>query len=75
MRPILSLLTVGLILVGFFVPLAWAVALVTGFLAVGSSPGGKREDGKAKTGGMLGWFWDDAIIAHKKAKGTMPKDD
>ncbi len=75
MRPIFNILTFALIVVGFFVPIAWGAALVTFVLAIGASPGGKREDGKARSGGLLGGMWDDAVISHKKQKGQMPKDD
>lgn len=75
MRPFFSTLTIILIVVGFFMPLAWAGAAVCAFLAIGASPGGKRADGKARTGGLLGGLWDDAVISHKKQKGQMPDDD
>jgi len=54
MRPIFNIFTFVLIVVGFFVPIAW-----------GASPGGKREDGKARSGGLLGGMWGDAVISHK----------
>ena len=74
MRPFFNLLTIIFVAIGFFMPFVWALAVVTIFLAIGSSPAGVRADGKAKTGGLLGGFWDDAVISHKKQKGKMPDD-
>ena len=75
MRPLFNLLTIIFVVVGFFIPIVWALAVVTAVLAIGSSPGGVRADGKSKTGGLLGGLWDDAVISHKRQKGQMPKDD
>ena len=65
MRTFFSLLTIGLILVGFFIPLAWAGAVITGIIAIGSAPSGKRADGKSGTGGLLGGVIDNAVVSSK----------
>lgn len=65
MRTFFSLLTIGLILVGFFFPLAWAGAVITGIIAIGSAPSGKRADGKSRTGGLLGGVIDNAVVSSK----------
>lgn len=58
------ILAIGLILVGFFFPPAWIGAVTTGLLAIAiAPPGGKRADGKRRTGGLLGGLWDDVAIA------------
>ena len=59
------LLTVGLILVGFFFSIAWVGAIFTGIIAIASTPSGKRADGKARTGGLLGGVIDDAVVSSK----------
>jgi hypothetical protein len=64
-RTFFAVLTIGFILVGFFAPLAWVGAVITGILAIGSAPPGRRPDGKKKTGGLLGGVWDDIVIGYK----------
>ena len=68
MRPLFNLLTIIFVVLGFFIPMVWVLAAITAVLAIGSSPGGVRADGKSKTGGLLGGLWDDAVISHKKQK-------
>lgn len=63
MKIFLSILTIGLIVIGFLMPIAWIGAVITGFLAIVSSPAGKRVDGKARTGGLLGGIWDNYLIS------------
>lgn len=65
MRKFFSILTIGLILVGFFNPAAWVAAIITGIIAIGCAPAGYRPDGKRKTGGLLGGFWDGVVIGYK----------
>ena len=65
MRGFFSLLTIGLILVGFFLPIAWVGAVITGIIAIGSAPSGKRADGKSRTGGLLGGVIDNAAVSSK----------
>lgn len=62
MRSFFNLLTIIFILTDFFFPLMWG-AIVFGVLAIGSSPSGKRADGKSHTGGLLGSMWDDYAIS------------
>ena len=63
MKIFLSILTIGLIVIGFLVPVAWIFALITGVIALLYPPSGKRADGKARTGGLLGGFWDDFQVS------------
>ena len=65
MRNFFSMLTIVLIIVGFLVPIAWVGAVITGLLAIFSAPPGKRADGKARTGGLLGGVWDDIVVGYK----------
>jgi len=44
---------------GFVFPALWAAALLLAVLAVGAAPSGRRQDGKRRTGGLLGGLWDD----------------
>ena len=63
MRFFLSILTIGLIVIGFVAPIAWGGAIITGIIAVGSAPSGKRPDGKARTGGLLGGLLDSYQVS------------
>lgn len=65
MKGFFSLLTFGFILMGFFFPIAWGGAVITGIIAIGSSPSGKRADGKSRTGGLLGGLVDNAVVSSK----------
>jgi hypothetical protein len=65
MRSLFIFITVCLIILGFFFPLAWAGALLSGALAVISAPSGLRPDGKRKTGGLLGGLWDNTVVSFK----------
>ena len=38
---------------------------ITGIIAIGSAPSGKRADGKARSGGLLGGITDDIIVSFK----------
>ena len=63
MKSFFSILTIGLIVIGFVAPIAWIGALITGIIAIGSAPAGKRPDGKARTGGLLGGLWDNYQVS------------
>jgi hypothetical protein len=63
MRPFFTILTIGLILVGFLVPIAWIGAVITGLLAIGSAPPGVRPDGKKRTGGVFGGAIDRYAVS------------
>lgn len=54
MKRLFGGLTVGLILVGFLVPAAWVLAILTGFVAVGAAPSGTRPDGDLGQAGCSG---------------------
>lgn len=79
MRGAWTVASVLLTLVGFVAPIAWAGALVTGVLAIGSAPAGTRADGKARSGGLLGGAVDAAVVSAKmkdcaECKAKIPKD-
>jgi hypothetical protein len=63
MKIIFSILTIVLIVIGFVAPLAWVAAIISGIIAIGIAPAGKRPDGKAKTGGLLGSIWDNYQVS------------
>jgi len=63
MKTFFSILTIGLIVIGFVAPIAWIGAVITGIIAIGSARAGKRADGKAKTGGLFGGLWDNFRVA------------
>ena len=65
MRSFFAALTIGLIVIGFIVPLAWVGAVITGLVAIGLAPPGTRADGKRRTGGLLGGLWDDIVVGYK----------
>jgi hypothetical protein len=65
MKQFFWLLTAGLLVVGFINPLAWILVPFTAFLAIGAAPAGRRADGKARTGGLLGGLWDDWVVHSK----------
>jgi len=62
MRTFWGVLTIGLIVVGFLVPLAWIGAIVTGLLTIGSRPVGTRADGERRTGGLFGGMIDSGAV-------------
>ena len=82
MRSPLLITTVILIIAGFAIPILWAGAIVTAFLATAASPGGVRADGKKKSGGLFGPVIDDIAVSmntkkcpycEKKKKKTVKK--
>lgn len=71
MRSFFTLLAIVCAVAGFFMPLLWAGTVLFIVIAMGSSSGEKREDGKATTGGLLGGVWDKAVIDHKRQKEAL----
>ena len=65
MRPIFNLLAIVSSVAGFIFPPSFICAIIFWFLALASAPAGLRADGKPKTGGLLGGFWDDVVIGYK----------
>lgn len=65
MKALWGILTIGLILIGFFFPPAWIGAVATGLIAIVVAPSVRRADGKRRTGGLLGslWLWDDVAVS------------
>lgn len=51
-------LLVFVIAIVFTIAGLWPLGLLLAVVAIGMSPGGKRVDGKARTGGLLGGVWD-----------------
>jgi len=64
MRNLFSILTIGLIVIGFVAPIAWIGAAITVLFAIGSAPSGKRPDGKARTAGLFGGLWDNYQVSN-----------
>jgi hypothetical protein len=62
MKRFLGVLTIVLIGIGFVNQSAWVFALITGIIAIGLPPPGRRADGKRRTGGLLGGLWDDFAV-------------
>jgi len=60
MRLIIFIIAIVFALAGL-----WPLGLLLAIVAIGMSPGGKRVDGKARTGGLLGGLWD-AVAAPSK---------
>lgn len=74
MRSFFLGLTAVLVIITFLGwPIAFAFAPITLLLAIFSAPSGVRPDGKAKTGGLLGFLWDDVVIHNKMQKCTYCK--
>jgi len=65
MKWTLTLSAIVLAVLGFAAPALWILAIPIGLFAIGSAPSGQRADGKRKTGGLLGWLWDDVAMALK----------
>lgn len=63
MRPFFSALMLGSILIGFVVPAAWVLTPIAALCWIVAAPPGKRPDGKAKTGGILGGVWDSFAVS------------
>ena len=68
MKSFFSMLAIASIVGGFFIPVLWVIALISIFIAIGAAPEGKRADGKARTGGLLGGMWDAAVVSSKMKK-------
>jgi hypothetical protein len=65
MRPLFNALTIIFVIIGFFIPLVWVLAVVTAVLAIGSAPDGLRVDGKANSGRSSGGGRDDIVVSQK----------
>lgn len=59
----LALLFGGL---GFAAPVFWIIAPIFLVLAIMAASPGRRLDGKRRTGGLLGWIFDDLADAKHK---------
>lgn len=66
MKTVFGALTVVLLIMGifFYAPIL-IVAVITGILAIGMSPGDRRADGKKKSGGLLGGLIDSAEVSSR----------
>ena len=58
-------LTAVLFIGGFAFPGLWMAAIFTAIIAIGSAPPGLREDGKPRSGGLLGGVWDSVVVNSK----------
>lgn len=61
---ILHLLVIVLGAAGLFI----TIPLHLTYYAIKAPKETLRADGKKRTGGLLGWLWDDLVIANKKMK-------
>lgn len=59
----IALLVVALVL---FVLGQVVVSVIVAVIAIGLAPSGKRVDGKARTGGLLGGVWDSVAAPSKR---------
>ena len=65
MRQVFNALAIVSAVAGFVFPAAFLGAIVFWAIAIACAPPGMRPDGKPKTGGLLGGFWDDIVIGYK----------
>ena len=65
MRPLLNALTIIFVIMGFFIPLVWVLAVVTAVLAIGRAADGLRVDGKAKSERLSDGVRDDIAVSQK----------
>ena len=62
MRTAFFVLAFVFAVLAFVFPPLFMAAVVCALIAIGCSPGGAREDGKRRTGGLLGGVWDSAVV-------------
>ena len=65
MRPLFNALTIIFVIMGFFIPLVWVLAVVTAVLAIGRASDGLRVDGKAKSERLSDGVRDDIAVSQK----------
>ncbi len=65
MRPLFSALSIIFVVIGFFMPLVWVLAVVAAVLAIGSAPGALGADDRARTGGISGGAYDDIAVSQE----------
>ena len=65
MRPLFSALTIIFVIMGFFIPLVWVLAVVTAVLAIGRASDGLRVDDKAKSERLSDGVGDDIAVSQK----------
>lgn len=68
MKIAFGVITVLLVVAGFFVHTLWIFAIFTGFFWIGSRPAGTRADGKRKNGGLFGPVFDRIAVNRKMHK-------
>lgn len=71
MRGLFFLVALLLGIAGFVMPGLWWGAALFAVIAIGMAPPGKRVDGKARTGGLLGGVWDSIAAPAKKCPFCM----
>ena len=59
MRPLLIVLTIILLVIGFFVPLVWVLAVISAVSAIVSSSDSVQADAGEQNNGMMDGPWDD----------------
>ena len=65
MRALFYALTIIFVIMGFFIPLVWVLAVVTAVSAIGSTSDGLRVDGKAKSGRLSDGVRDNIAVSQK----------
>ena len=65
MRPLFNALTIIFVIMGFFIPLVWVLAVVTAVLAIGRASDSLRVDGKAKSERLSDGVRDDIAVSQK----------
>ena len=65
MRPLFNALTIIFVIIGFFIPLVWVLAVVTAVLAIGRASDSLRVDGKAKSERLSDGVRDDIAVSQK----------
>ena len=59
MRPLLIVLAIILLVIGFFVPLVWVLAVISAVLAIVSSSDSVQADAREQNNGMMDGPRDD----------------
>jgi hypothetical protein len=68
MKNVFAGIAVVLGIAGFVLPGVWFFAIISGIIAICSSPGGTRPDGKPRSGGLLGSMMDDMAVSRNMRK-------
>ncbi len=64
-RPLLNVLTVIFFIIGFFIPVIWVLAVVTGVSAIASASDGPGTDARVRSSGTMDGMEDDSAGLQK----------